>query len=626
MRKLHAAFILAAGLGERLRPITDHVPKPLLPVFGKPVIARVLEHIIPLTPLQIGINLHYRGDMIRAWAATSSYTHQITFFPEEPILGTGGALKNAASLLRAGTFLVHNADVLSDMDLSALIHRHHEENNLVTLAVYDDKLFNTVLIDEHHLFVGLQQNTFTHPLNFHRRTFTGIAVYEPEFLDFISQKNSPVTLAWQNAQKAGHRIGTYDISDTFWSDIGTPEAYAKALFDLLRKEGEMVYFNSASCGCATSHYDGYVVIEKGANISGANISNSIVLNDCNIQGQDLHNMIVYPGGMLNFLHTSPHLSSDNEIITEVGCGGSDRNFFRIQHASNRVILMQCSERDEDFHRQIEFSRFFAECGISVPQLLSVSIDRPAMLFEDLGDITLYHWLRCPRPQATIESMYRNVLAQLVRLHSDASKRVSQCPMLAERIFDYDYLRWESSYFLEQFVNKVCRQPLADHAALDKELHEVASIVDAATRTIIHRDCQCQNIMLKNGKDPYLIDFQGSRLLTPAYDIASLLWDPYYHLEDGLKERLLHHYLELMLAKDSSFDHNEFIEVLIPCRLQRHMQALGAYGFLALVKKKKSFLKHIPEGLRLLKEDAAAACKTYPILAKLIEDLNPEGFS
>jgi hypothetical protein len=118
--------------------------------------------------------------------------------------------------------------------------------------------------------------------------------------------------------------------------------------------------------------------------------------------------------------------------------------------------------------------------------------------------------------------------------------------------------------------------------------------------------------------PRIIDYQGARLAPPAYDLASVLWDPYHRLDDGMRERLLAYYLdEINADRASSFDERAFGDSLVACRLQRHMQALGAYGFLSEVKGKKYFLKHVPEALRLLQEDIAGVRREYPALARLI---------
>jgi aminoglycoside/choline kinase family phosphotransferase len=141
--------------------------------------------------------------------------------------------------------------------------------------------------------------------------------------------------------------------------------------------------------------------------------------------------------------------------------------------------------------------------------------------------------------------------------------------------------------------------------------------------VIHRDFQCQNIMIAPGGIPRVIDFQGARMAPPAYDVASILWDPYHRLDDGVRDRLLEYYISEMKQGSAGLNETLFRESLIPCRLQRHMQALGAYGFLSVVKGKKYFLKHVPETLRLLKEETALAQNEYPELYRLAQGFSPQ---
>jgi aminoglycoside/choline kinase family phosphotransferase len=242
------------------------------------------------------------------------------------------------------------------------------------------------------------------------------------------------------------------------------------------------------------------------------------------------------------------------------------------------------------------------------------------LFEDLGDTSLYAYLTLPRHHESIEGMYRDVLRSLVTLHTTATAHVSECPLLEARIFDYDYLRWETTYFLDRFVIGLRKVEIENRPALDAAFHRLAQCVFTKPKVIIHRDFQCQNIMVHAG-GPRIIDYQGARLAPPAYDVASILWDPYHRLDDGMRERLLAYYLDEMKADRSrGFDEPAFRDSLVACRLQRHMQALGAYGFLSEVKGKKYFLKHVPEALRLLREDVAAVRQEYPELARLIASL------
>ncbi len=178
-----------------------------------------------------------------------------------------------------------------------------------------------------------------------------------------------------------------------------------------------------------------------------------------------------------------------------------------------------------------------------------------------------------------------------------------------------------AYFLDRFVAGLHKALLTNRPAVEREFHHLAQKVDNYPKGVIHRDFQCQNIMITPGGIPRVIDFQGARMAPAAYDIASILWDPYYRLDDGLRERLVEYYVGEMKRNSADFHEASFRESLIPCRLQRHMQALGAYGFLSVVKGKKYFLKHIPEALRLLKEETAAAKNDYPELYNLVNSLS-----
>ena len=128
-------------------------------------------------------------------------------------------------------------------------------------------------------------------------------------------------------------------------------------------------------------------------------------------------------------------------------------------------------------------------------------------------------------------------------------------------------------------------------------------------------------MITGNGTPRLIDYQGARIGPPAYDIASILWDPYYRLKADMRERLVCRYIERIRTFQREFDEAQFRHSLLLCRLQRHMQALGAYGFLSKVKGKKYFLKHIPQAMEYLVKEAALASKDYPVLYELVKKIN-----
>jgi len=325
----------------------------------------------------------------------------------------------------------------------------------------------------------------------------------------------------------------------------------------------------------------------------------------------------------------------------IGIGGSDRQYYRIKSDGKKEVLMQCSTDDPDFQRHIEYTWFFQKHSIPVPKLFHVESEKMNAVFEDLGDLSLYSYLKCPREQKEIEEVYKRIIDILILIHTVATKHITECPLLQNRIFDYEHLRWETTYFIERFLQGIRDIKVKNLSALYDEFHRLPLKVDSFPKTIVHRDFQSQNIMITKGGIPRVLDYQSARWGPPAYDVASLLWDPYYRLEDNLREQLLEYYIGKMIefyniikdnetnprvpplakgGKGGFFNKIEFKEILLPCRLQRHMQALGAYGFLSKIKGKKYFMKHIPEGLRLLKEDASLTKDKYPELYDLVMGL------
>ena len=457
-----SAFILAAGLGERLRPISLHTPKPLLPILGKPILESVLEKVIALPINNIGINLHHKKKVIENWIKHSAYFENITLFIEDPILGTGGALKNAEVFLKNGPFLVHNADIISDINLEKLLEFHISSGNLATLAVHDSQNFNKLVVDARGYLISLTPGLTSHnshpelvsgshepsgnlkekiqkrvqndnetvsPSAFGSErlgtesikllAFTGIAVYQPEFLQFLPKGNSSVVDAWFNALSAGYRIGTYDVGGYYWTDIGTPSSYAQAVIDSMRKNGENVYIHQSVKGCMDAELDGFVVIEKDSVLNqGVTLRNSISLPGTTIgktsadesspecfltlfwgtrgdatEKKVFEHCILGPDFIVKLSESDFYNTADQDTFL-IGTGGSDRKYYRVKKNHHSAVLMKCAENDPDFQRHIEYTTFFRTYAVPVPELITTEPHSKTAIFEDLGDLSLYSWLRC----------------------------------------------------------------------------------------------------------------------------------------------------------------------------------------------------------------------------------------
>lgn len=608
-------FLPAAGLGERLRPITYHIPKPLLPVLGKPLLEVILDKFSAISSDRIGINLHYMPELMCQWIKQSAFANRMELFPENPILGTGGALKNAETFLSDGHFLVHNADIMSDIDFTHLIKTHLSSGNIATLATHNYPKYNNVVVDDNGYILDVENpgTSTPNPERIAKKiAYTGIAVYSPEILKFLPPGVSHATEAWIAAAKAGHKVQALDFTGCYWSDIGTPSTYASAIIDMLHTDGELVYIHPSVKECSDVDMDGYIVVERESILTkGSSLRNCIMLPGSTAKsGEHYENCILGADFRINLKESEITDASDESKIL-IGTGGSDRKYYRIEKDGKTAVLMECGKDDPDFGRHIEYTKFLSRYSIPAPDLLEAKKDEMKAVFEDLGDISLYSWLKCQRNEEAIEDIYTKVLDIAVMIHANAAEQLAECPLLQNRFFDYEHFRWETEYFIERFVKGIKKIEIGNPTALQDEFHSLAAKADSLPKTIIHRDFQSQNIMITKGR-PRLIDYQGMRIGPPAYDIASILWDPYYSLKDNTRERLLEYYSGEMVKHHRPIP----LESIILCRLQRHMQALGAYGFLSAVKGKRYFLKHIPEGLRLLKEDVSILRSEYPELYKL----------
>ena len=234
------AMILAAGLGTRLQPLTDRLPKPLLPLMMVPMLGRLLTQLRCQGVREVVINGHHLADRLAAWLGDGSrWGLGLAFTHEAEILGTAGAMKNAAPHLQGAPFLVINADVLVQCDLRSLWAWHRAHGALVTMVVRPDpesRDSRPVMIDEHdHVrqINGRPQGTAAGP-ECEGAVFTGIQVVEPEVLETIPENRFVSTTAetYPLLLQQGRPVFAYRHHG-YWLDVGEPERYLQAHWDLL---------------------------------------------------------------------------------------------------------------------------------------------------------------------------------------------------------------------------------------------------------------------------------------------------------------------------------------------------------------------------------------------------------
>lgn len=228
------AAILAAGLGTRLRPLTDLVPKTLMPILNRPLLGVLLAQVEEAGFSQVAVNTFHLGEQVQQFLAGRPWSFNLSISPEPELLGTGGGLRQLGEILRTETFLAINGDILTDLDLGAIFRRHRQEA-ANTLVLHDCPPFNNVWLDEAGKLAGVGARPAAAqgpPL-----AYTGVQVVGRRMLEYIPP-GGPYDLvaAWRQALAAGEAIDTLVVAGRFWQDLGNPEAYLTAHQRLLQGE------------------------------------------------------------------------------------------------------------------------------------------------------------------------------------------------------------------------------------------------------------------------------------------------------------------------------------------------------------------------------------------------------
>ena len=301
------AAVLAAGLGTRLRPLTDICPKPLLPVLNRPLLGVVLAQLEAVGCFQVAVNTHHLADQVHDFLRSQPWSFLLSVSHEPEILGTAGGLRQLGEILREGPFLAVNADILTDLDL-AEVYRAHRPGAVSTLVLHDCPAYNNVWVkDGAVVSIGAPPPgggaAYEKVL-----AYTGVQMVDRKMLAYIPpQGESGLVQAWGAAMAAGERLAYLTVSGHFWQDLGTPANYLAAHRRLLAGASPKLgrFFPGltdplmgpgARIG-AGAHFGGGVCL--GSNVAvgeGASLKNTVVWDRAAISPQvELEDCIVAAG-------------------------------------------------------------------------------------------------------------------------------------------------------------------------------------------------------------------------------------------------------------------------------------------------------------------------------------------
>jgi NDP-sugar pyrophosphorylase family protein len=242
------AMILAAGLGTRLRPLTDDRPKALVEIDGHTLLEITLARLRSFGVREVMINVHHFADMIVDYLkANDNFGMRIEISREEALLDTGGGLKKAAHFFLEDSrdadapFIVYNVDVLSTIDLRRMLEVHIEKQALATLAVQDRATSRYLLFDDRLELCGRQSGNERPELvrgcqKVRALAFCGIHIISPRFLATMIENGAfSIVKSYLRLAGQGEKILAFLADEYYWRDLGRPESVAQATRDLKEK-------------------------------------------------------------------------------------------------------------------------------------------------------------------------------------------------------------------------------------------------------------------------------------------------------------------------------------------------------------------------------------------------------
>ena len=542
------AMILAAGLGTRLLPFTESTPKPLFTISGRPLLDIIIHSLQSAGCKAVIINTHHLYKDIDAFLASQHYAIPVYTLYEPVILGTAGAIKNAAYFWDTQPFMVVNSDIVTDIDLRKVYDFHLSHNHHATLVLHDCAEFNNVWVDKNDFITGFQDQEKEAKAGHTRKlAFTGIQVLDPEILELIPDRIFSSSIGvYRKLILSGKKVKAYISKKYYWKDIGTPERYKETVFDQMAPEA----FKQAFPGCLCKK------IERSK------------------------------------------LKED----------GSDRKWYRLTAAGQSLVMVDHGIRKEPGTSEIDsfvlIGSHLYNKGISVPGIYLYDTFSGVVFLEDLGDVNLQAVIKAGKNLKQILSYYKSIIKLLIKMSVFGVKQFDrswtyQTPYYNKEVI----LENECRYFVDAFLRRYLKLNICYNDFEDEFMLLADKALEFSANGFMHRDFQSRNIMIKNGK-PYFIDFQGGRIGPIQYDLASLLIDPYVALSRHVQDQLLDYCVD-KLSSYIHIDKKKFCLCYKYCAITRNLQMLGAFGYLSLAKGKTYFEQFIPAAVKTLRYNLSA---------------------
>jgi len=320
------ALVLAAGRGERLRPLTATLPKPLLPVAGRPLVAWTLERLRDAGCEAVAINLHHLGDRIRDTLGASFRGLPIVYSEERELLGTGGAIPPLLDFFAgADLALVVNGDSLCRWPVEALVEKHRKSGAAATVLVertIDPRPFGGGAALEGDLLLAFRPGSLGYAAARRHAVFAGAQVIDPALFARLPEGPSDLVDALYHPLLAeGATIRAVETA-RLWHDLGTPKRYLEGVLDWAFRGSTKASRRIAGAMVDPSAELRRTLVETGARVhAGVRLSGSLLLPGavCG-EGARLRRALVGPGAVV------PPGTQDADALFALGADGATQRF------------------------------------------------------------------------------------------------------------------------------------------------------------------------------------------------------------------------------------------------------------------------------------------------------------
>lgn len=514
------AIVLAAGLGTRLRPLTCAVPKPLMPIWGEQMLARIVRMLREWGVDDIVVNCHYLHEQIERWCAENGCKASY----EPTILGTGGVLNPLRDWIKDEPFYLVNGDIVVEgakrLELPA-------DDSVIGCCLVSQMGPRTIEVEPEYGYVtnwrsddAGMEGTWT---------YCGIAALKPAILNYVEREGeASIVSAYTKAMMDGRFIKAIAPDDLLWEDAGSIERYIELNHD--DKDNAFADIPALKAAGATAS------------------------------------------------------------VEFIDARGSERVFFK---DGDKVFIIYDDAKRKENSRYAGHARWLKAKGIPVPSVIAELPEWKTIVMENAGSERKF----------SLEE-YVKIVEGLVKFNALGAEK--DMPEL-EPPFDMKIWTWEQNLFAEHCLQG--RYFMEMPKAVSDELKNVASLLEREPKALVHRDFQSTNVLWKNG-DFNFIDFQGMRLGPAAYDLASLVYDPYVRFTEGERRALIKLYAR-------TAGREEIVNIMPYAAVERLVQCLGAYGRLASVGQTQ-FEKYVLPALENLLDVADKA--NLDALGGLAEDL------